>query len=104
MALVHDEHTDSLVFSDTTVFGIVRAIVAFELGLDEDLVTLEAKFAEDLNADSLNLVEMVMSLEEILQERGFTLYITDSEAEQLDCAGEVVRFLKEKGFTDHYGG
>jgi len=104
MALVHDEHTEVLVFSDTTVFGIVRAIVAFELGLDEDTVTWEARFAEDLGADSLNLVEMVMCLEEVLQERGFTLRISDEEAEQLDCAGEVVRFLKEKGFTDHYGG
>ncbi|MBC7236674.1 MAG: acyl carrier protein [Chloroflexi bacterium] len=72
-------------------FERVRKIIVEQLGVDEDQVTMEASFREDLEADSLDLVELIMALEE-----EFGGDISDEEAQQIETVGDAVRFLKEK--------
>ena len=84
----------------TTVFERVKQIVVDRLGVEEDTVVLEASFTEDLNADSLDLVELIMAIEEEFSEGGSTLEITDEEAERIVTVQEAVNYLKEKGIGD----
>ncbi|MCR8979239.1 acyl carrier protein [Brevibacillus laterosporus] len=66
----------------------VKKIVLDRLGVDEDKVTLEASFKEDLGADSLDVVELVMELED-----EFDLEISDEDAEKITTVGEVVNYI-----------
>jgi acyl carrier protein len=74
-----------------TAYDRVRSIVAERLGVDEDKVTMEAEFIEDLNADSLDLVEVIMALEQ-----EFGTEIKDEEAESIQTVGDAVRFIEER--------
>ena len=69
----------------------VKSIVVEQLGVSEDSVTPEAKFVEDLGADSLDQVELVMALEE-----AFGAEIPDEEAEKLTTVGDAIAFIEEK--------
>ena len=69
----------------------VKKIVVEQLGVAEDQVTPEAKFVEDLGADSLDQVELVMALEE-----AFGAEIPDEEAEKLTTVGDAIKFIEEK--------
>jgi acyl carrier protein len=71
-------------------FDRIKKIVVDLLGVDPDQVTPEARFREDLEADSLDLVELIMAVEE---EFGGT--ISDEEAQQIKTVGEVVTYVKE---------
>ena len=68
----------------------VRDIIVELLGVDEDQVTLEARFREDLEADSLDLVELIMAFEE-----EFNGEISDEEAQNISTVGEVVSYIDE---------
>ena len=68
----------------------VKGIIVEQLGVTEDQVTPEAKFIEDLGADSLDTVELVMALEE-----EFGHEIPDEEAEKLQSVGDVVKYIEE---------
>ena len=68
----------------------VKGIIVEQLGVGEDQVTPEAKFIEDLGADSLDTVELVMALEE-----EFGHEIPDEEAEKLQSVGDVVKYIEE---------
>ena len=68
----------------------IRTIIATELGVKPEQITPEAKFIEDLGADSLDTVELVMALEE-----EFGNEIPDEDAEKLISVGDVVRFIEE---------
>jgi acyl carrier protein len=68
----------------------LKPIIAEQLGVDESEVTENASFTEDLNADSLDLVEMIMSLEE-----QFKLQISDEDAEKITTVGEAVEYISE---------
>jgi len=68
----------------------VKEIIVEQLGVDPSEVTLEATFINDLGADSLDTVELVMALEE-----EFNLEIADEEAEKLDTVGKVVDYIKK---------
>ena len=68
----------------------IRTIIATELGVKPEQITNEAKFIEDLGADSLDTVELVMALEE-----EFGNEIPDEDAEKLISVGDVVRFIEE---------
>ncbi len=70
----------------------VKKIVVEHLGVDEAKVTESASFVDDLGADSLDTVELVMAFEE-----EFGIEIPDEDAEQLQTVGDAVRYLKEKG-------
>jgi acyl carrier protein len=71
----------------------VKEIIVEQLGVNESQVTTEASFIEDLGADSLDQVELVMAFEE-----EFKAEIPDEEAEKLTTVGKVIQFLKDKGF------
>ncbi|CAM3354322.1 acyl carrier protein [Marinicrinis lubricantis] len=66
----------------------VKRIVVDRLGVDESEVTLEASFKDDLGADSLDVVELVMELED-----EFDLEISDEDAEKISTVGEVVNYI-----------
>ena len=82
-----------------TVFDRVRAIVVEQLGVEEDEVVLGASFVDDLNADSLDLVELIMSLEEEFSEGG-ELEISDEDAEKIATVQDAVDYLKDHGVED----
>ena len=71
------------------MFEKVREIIADKLSISEDEITMESAFIEDLNADSLDIVELIMALEE-----EFDLQIPDSEAEKITTVGDVVEYIK----------
>ena len=71
----------------------VKDIIGEQLGVNKDQVTPEASFIEDLGADSLDTVELVMAFEE-----EFGAEIPDEDAEKLTTVGAVINYLKEKGF------
>jgi len=69
----------------------LKALVAERLGVDESMITREASFVEDLNADSLDLVELIMSLEE-----EFDIEIPDEAAEKIKTVGDAMDYLEER--------
>jgi acyl carrier protein len=71
------------------IFEKVQEKVAEQLGVDADEVTLESSFIDDLGADSLDIVELLMALEE-----EFDIEIPDEEAEKLSTVGDVVDYIK----------
>lgn len=72
------------------IFGKVKEIVVEQLGVDEEEVTEQASFVDDLGADSLDIVELVMALEE-----EFDLEIPDEDAEKIVTVGDAVNYIKE---------
>ncbi len=82
-----------------TVFERVRKIIAEQLGVDETDIKPKTSFVEDLNADSLDLVELIMSLEEEFgADQGFE--ISDEEAEKIVTVQDAVDYIKEHGIAD----
>jgi acyl carrier protein len=75
-----------------SVYERVRSIVAERLGVDEEKVTMEAEFIGDLNADSLDLVEVIMAMEQ-----EFGLEIKDEEAENIRTVADAVQYIEEQG-------
>ncbi|HLZ24341.1 MAG TPA: acyl carrier protein [Ktedonobacterales bacterium] len=68
----------------------LKPLVAEQLGVEESQVTEDASFTEDLNADSLDLVELIMSLEE-----QYKLQISDEDAEKITTVGEAVDYISD---------
>lgn len=83
-----------------TVFERVRAIVVEQLGVEEDEVLAAASFVDDLNADSLDLVELIMSLEEEFAGDVGELEISDEDAEKIATVQDAVDYLKDHGVED----
>jgi acyl carrier protein len=79
------------------VFDRVRKIIADQLGVDEGDIKPETSFVEDLNADSLDLVELIMSLEEEFSKEGKTIEISDEDAEKIATVQDAVNYIKELG-------
>lgn len=72
------------------VFDKVRQIIVDQLGVEEEEVTSEASFIDDLGADSLDIVELIMALEE-----EFGLEIPDDEAEKISTVSDAVEYIRE---------
>ena len=83
-----------------TVYDRVKKLVADRLGVDEENVVPDASFTEDLNADSLDLVELIMAFEEEFSRSDAPLEIPDEEAEQIGTIKRAVDYLKEHGVQD----
>jgi len=69
----------------------VKAIIAEQLGVKSEEVTAEASFIDDLGADSLDTVELVMALEE-----EFGIEISDEDAEKITTVGDAIKYIEEK--------
>ena len=80
-----------------TVFERIKAIVVEQLGVEEKDVVPTASFVEDLGADSLDLVELIMSLEENFSTEDKKIEIPDEAAEKIVTVQDAMDFLKEKG-------
>ena len=83
-----------------SLFDRVQAIIENQLGVDPADITPQASFIEDLGADSLDLVELIMSLEDEFKDDVPALEISDEEAEKIATVGDAVTFLKAKGVPD----
>ena len=76
--------------SDNSIEEKVRSIIVDQLGVESDKVTADAKFIEDLGADSLDTVELVMAFEE-----NFDIEVPDEEAEKLQSVADVVACIEK---------
>jgi len=75
----------------TTVLERVSKVIVDRLGVDESEVTLQASFRDDLGADSLDVVELVMELED-----EFDMEITDEDAEKISTVGDAIAYIESK--------
>ncbi len=82
------------------VFERVRKIIAEQLGVDEAEITPQTSFVDDLNADSLDLVELIMSLEEEFSKEGKSIEISDEDAEKIVTVQDAVNYIIEQGIAD----
>ncbi len=71
------------------IFEKVKEVIMEQLNAEDDAIKLETSFIDDLGADSLDIVELIMALEE-----EFDLQIPDSEAEKISTVGDVVEYIK----------
>ena len=71
-------------------FERIRDVVVDQLGVEESAVTMEASFVDDLGADSLDIIELIMGLE-----TEFDIEIPDEEAEKIATVGDAVNYIKE---------
>jgi len=83
-----------------TVFERVRKIIVDQLGVDEEDVVPTASFVDDLNADSLDLVELIMSMEEEFSTGESTVEISDEDAEKIATVQDAVDYIKDRGIED----
>lgn len=72
------------------IFDKVKEILVDQLDVDEDKVTMDASIVDDLGADSLDLVDMVMSLEE-----EFDVEIPDDQVENIKTVGDIVKYIED---------
>jgi acyl carrier protein len=83
-----------------TVFDRVKKIIVDQLGVEEKEVIPSAKFADDLGADSLDLVELIMAMEEHFSTPGQKVEIPDSDAEKILTVEDAVNYIKRLGVQD----
>ena len=83
-----------------STFERVRSLITEQLGVEEDEVTMNASFVDDLNADSLDLVELIMSIEEEFSKDGQALEISDEDAEKIRNVQDAIDYLRDQGIED----
>lgn len=76
--------------SNEEIFNKLKGIIVEQLGVSEENVKEDATFVDDLEADSLDIVELIMNVEE-----QFNMEIPDEEAEKIVTVGDVVKYIKE---------
>jgi len=82
------------------VLDRVQAVVAEKLGVDQEEVVPGASFVDDLNADSLDLVELIMAFEEEFSTDATEIAISDEDAEGITTVQLAIDYLKDKGVQD----
>ena len=83
-----------------TIFERLKGIITEQLGVDEKEVTPSASFGDDLGADSLDLVELMMSLEEEFSSSSQKIEIPDEDAEKIATIQDAIDYLKDLGIKD----
>jgi acyl carrier protein len=83
-----------------TVYDRVKTIVVDKLGVEEGDVTEDASFIDNLNADSLDLVELIMAFEEEFSTGDSELEISDEDAGNIATVNDAVKYLKDHGIND----
>ena len=79
-----------LIMSSEEIFEKVKGVIVEQLGVAEGNITMKASFIDDLGADSLDIVELIMALEE-----EFDMEIPDADAEKIVTVGDVVEYIRE---------
>ncbi|MFC1949334.1 acyl carrier protein [Chloroflexota bacterium] len=83
-----------------TIFERVKKIIVDQLGVEDDEVVSAANFVDDLGADSLDLVELIMSLEEEFSNDSKKIEIPDEDAEKIVSVQDAVDYIKDQGVQD----
>jgi len=83
-----------------TIFERVKKIIVEQLGVGDDEVVLSANFVDDLGADSLDLVELIMSLEEEFSDSSQKIEIPDDDAEKIVTVQDAVDYIRDLGIQD----
>jgi len=83
-----------------TVYERLKKIIVEQLGVNGDQVTPSASFVDDFNADSLDLVELVMALEEEFSTPEHKLEIPDEDAEKIATVQDAINYLRDRGIED----
>ncbi len=83
-----------------TIFERIKPIIVEQLGVEESEVVPKASFVEDLGADSLDLVELIMSLEEKFSNPTRKVEIPDEDAEKIITIQDVIDYMKDLGIED----
>ncbi len=83
-----------------TVFERIKKIVVEQLGVEEQDVVAKASFADDLGADSLDLVELIMALEEEFSDKAQKVEIPDEDAENILTIQNALDYIQSKGVKD----
>ena len=83
-----------------TVFERLRKVIVEQLDVKEEEVTPEASFAEDLNADSLDLIELITAVEDEFSQPGRRLEISDEDAEKIQLVQDALSHLYDHGIID----
>lgn len=83
-----------------TVFERLKKIIVDQLGVEEDQVTPGVSFVDDLNADSLDLVELIMAMEEEFSDSDRQVRIPDKDAEEIKTVQDAIDYIKELGIED----
>ena len=86
-----------------TVFERVRKIIVEQLGVEEGDVNPQTSFVDDLNADSLDLVELIMAMEEEFSKDGKSMEISDEDAEKITTVQDAVTYIIEQGIAEDEG-
>jgi len=84
----------------TSIFDQLKKIIVEQLDVEEEQVTLEASFADDLNADSLDLIELITAVEEEFSSPQRKLEIADEDLEKIQTVQDAVDYLYDHGITD----
>ena len=83
-----------------SVYERVRSMIVEQLGVEESQVTPNANFVDDLNADSLDLVELIMSIEEEFSKDGAAVEISDEDAGKIQTVQDAIDFIHDAGIED----
>jgi len=83
-----------------TVFERVKKIIIDQLGVEEEQVVPTVSFVDDLNADSLDLVELIMAMEEEFSDTNRQIRIPDNDAEEIKTVQDAIDYIKELGIED----
>jgi len=84
----------------STIFERLKTIVVEQLGVEEEEVVASASFVDDLGADSLDLVELIMSLEEVFSDPSRKIEIPDEDAEKIVTIQNAIDYMKNLGIED----
>src|ERR671917_1935073 len=87
----YPNQNEEKIMSDKPIEEKVKDIIVEQLGVNPEQVTPQASFIEDLGADSLDIVELVMAFEE-----EFNVEVPDEDAEKLQTVGDVIKYIEEK--------
>lgn len=90
MCIHLDKIKGGLIMGSDEIFEKVKKIIVEQLGVAENTINTEASFLDDLGADSLDIVELIMALEE-----EFDIEIPDADAEKVSTVGDVVDYIKD---------
>ena len=82
------------------VFDRLKKIIVDQLGVEEDQVTPGVSFVDDLNADSLDLVELIMAMEEEFSDSERQIRIPDKDAEEIKTVQDAIDYIKDLGIDD----